>query len=274
MIVVYADELFLENFLIDYILLRLTSGLTGISAKSWRMLAASVFGSCYALAATLTRLTFLADAPFKLTVGVLMALFAFGADDRFARICLVYFALSAAFAGAVLAIQLLRSGSVWGFSTDRVRVTDILAAFGICYGVFSVVFGKIARHRVNRDLTWLTISYRGRTVTFTALIDTGNSLRDPLTGESITVCGLNTLKPLFDSRELSVLENVSDPAEALEKLGRPFQIVPCRTVSGGGFMLAFPPDEVVRDGRRGKGGLVAITRENLETADGFAALTL
>lgn len=49
--VIYADEVFLGNLIVDYLLLVSTGCLAGIRARRWRALLAAVLGGAYALAA-------------------------------------------------------------------------------------------------------------------------------------------------------------------------------------------------------------------------------
>lgn len=276
MTVVYIDELLLTNFLIDYILFLLTAKLTGTPLKRLRAVLAALLGAAYAAAAFLSGLSFLLHIVVKTTVGVLMTLIAFGGGERFLRLCLVHFAVSAAFAGAVLAASMLRGGGAV-LGPGPVDTLTLAVAFAVCYAVFKLVFQGLARRHVERQLTEISLKLGNRRAEFTALIDTGNALRDPLTGRPVTVCSLEAVSPLFDAATVRLMRETPDPVAALEKLrGAPtaFRLVPYSAVgTGRGLLLAFQPEAVKRDGKPVKNGLVAISPTGFSGGNGYAALT-
>ncbi len=272
--VIYADELFLENLVVDYALFLMTAKTTGTPLRRWRALLASALGGAYALAAALTGLEFLPGAAFKLTAGVLMAMLVFGGGERFLRLCLTYFALSAAFAGAVMAFVLLGGGAL---EPGCVSFRGLMASLALCWAVTALFFRGAARRHVSGELSELTVKLGARRVTFTALADTGNALEDPLSGQPVTVCSLEALSPLFDRDTVRILRDTPDPVEALPLLrGRSpaFRLMPYRSVGASeGLLLVFRPEELWRDGRRLKDGLIAVSVAGLVPGKGYAALT-
>jgi len=84
--------------------------------------------------------------------------------------------------------------------------------------------------------------------TLTGLRDSGNDLRDPVSGVAAAVADRAALGDLLP-RDLP-----ADPAAALAALGADapsrgrFRLLPYRTVGASGLMLAFRPDELEADG--------------------------
>lgn len=112
MTVVYVDSVFILNGVMDYLLLLVTARLAGIPLRRRRYLLAALAGAAYAVAVFLPGMGFLSAPPVKAAAGVLMALIAYGGETRLARLTLLFFALSCALAGSVLALGLLAGGSV------------------------------------------------------------------------------------------------------------------------------------------------------------------
>ena len=273
--VVYGDELFLENLLIDYILLVVTARVTGTAVKRTRAAAGAAVGGAYSLAVLLSEADILVGIVTKVAVGAIMVLTAFGGGRRYLRLCLVFIAVSAAFAGVVMAVTMIvGNGSFWDISFSL-----LAAAFAVFYGLFSLVFGEIGRHHVAGEITHLVIGCRGRRVKVTALVDTGNALYDPLTGRPVTICTLEAVSGLFDRETMAVLRSVPDPAQAISALAGkngcvPFSLVPYRALGvERGMLLAFKPETMERDGKKVKGGMVAISREDISEGNGYSALT-
>ena len=112
-------------------------------------------------------------------------------------------------------------------------------------------------------MTALTLTRKGRSVTLQALRDTGNTLRDPITGETVTV-----LSPRIGERLGLPAAVLRDPAGELVPGMR---VIPARTVGGGG-LLAAVRCECVTIGGRAAGTLVAFARENFGNGE-YQALT-
>ena len=108
--VVYLDSVFVLNGLMDYLLALCAARLAGVPLRRGRYVLAGVLGGAYAAAAFLPGLSFLAAVPAKLAAGALLALTAFGGEEKLLRLTLLFFAVSCAMAGCVLGLGLLAGG--------------------------------------------------------------------------------------------------------------------------------------------------------------------
>ena len=133
MTVVYVDSVFMLNTAMDYLLLLSAGRLAGVPLRRGRYLLAAFLGGVYAVMVFLPGAAFLAWAPVKLSAGVLMALIAYGGEEKFLRLTLLLLAVSCGMAGCVLALGLLAGSRVpvvsGVFYTDvNARVLLIAAA--------------------------------------------------------------------------------------------------------------------------------------------------
>lgn len=273
--VIYADAVFVENLVIDYVLLIAASRISGVPARRWRAAVAAAFGGVYALVCAMEPDSFLAGLFAKLTVGLLMVVAVFGLRARLLRVAIIFFGVSAAFAGAVMASFLVRGRDV--SLSSGVTFGTLMLSFAVFYALFTVVFRAAARHRVRGEIVRLTVTLRSRSVTFPALADTGNGLREPVSDLPITICSLDALASLFDPDVLAILRSCPDPVQAMEELNairvHTFFLVPYRTVGNpGGMLLAFRPDGV-RAGLRELSTLIALDAGGLDTGAGYCAVT-
>ena len=108
--IIYIDRLFFLNLALDYLIVLCSARLCGIRLRRLRYALSAVFGALYAVLSILPALGFLTLAPVKLMCGALMALIAYGGEEKPCRCCLVFFAVSALFGGAVWAISLQNGG--------------------------------------------------------------------------------------------------------------------------------------------------------------------
>ncbi len=268
--IVYIDSLFLLNFIIDYLLLLAVGKICALPRKRWRMLLGALWGAAYAVLAVLLP-RFFAMAAVKLASGAALPLIAFGTGRRAPRAVLVFFAVSAAFGGAVYAACSLGGYSGRAGLYIPVSMRVLILSFALCYALFTLVFRRAGR-RGERRIHEVSVTLDGRTARFTALYDTGNELTDPVTGESVLVAEAQALRPLLSGDAVELLTR--DPLDSFQALadlpqlrGR-LRLLPCGCVTGSGsLLLLFRPDEVRVDGRK-SGVSVAVSRAGL-SADGL-----
>ena len=281
MTVVYADSVFLLNGAMDYVLLLVTARLAGIPLKRRRYLLAAALGAVYAVAVFLPGMGFLSAFASKLAVGVLLALIAFGGEEKLLRLVLLLFAVSCAMAGCVLALGLLAGSRVPvsnGIFYTAVDARVLLVAVAAAYLVLTVVFRAAARHGLGGALVPVKVCVGGRTVQLTALYDSGNGLRDPAGGGAVLVTAPGSLDSVLPRSvgKLLTPELLRFPADLLEPLRaaapalRP-RLLPYRAVGvAGGLLLTIRADWVEVRGRLYDGAPVALSPTALGT--GYAAL--
>lgn len=274
--VLYADEFFLENLLVDYLLLMVTGKLAGIGLKRVRALAAAALGGAYALLTRLSGSALLDAWPIRIGVGLLMVLMVFGVSERVFRVSLLFFGVSAAFAGAVMAGALIRGEGLGGAYIGRVSLPALILAFAVFYALFSAVFSAVSRLRVKGSTGELTVAHRGKKVRVTALLDTGNTLRSALANRPVAVCSLEAMAPLLSYETYHVLRSTPDTAEALMKLSKAgdysFFPVPFHAVGvKSGLLPAFRPDSA-RIGGRELDIAIALAPSGVSEAQGYSAI--
>ena len=193
MTVVYLDSVFLFNALLDYLLFLSTARLAGIPLRRRRYLLCGVLGGLYAAAVFLPGGGFLTETLVKAGVGLLLALIAFGRETHFLRLTLLTVAIACALAGTVLALGLLAGQHIPNargiFYTNVNGKTLLLSASGV-YLLLTVIFRAAAAHGIRGECLPVTVCLLGQTVALTALLDTGNSLRDTA-GEPVLTAELS-----------------------------------------------------------------------------------
>lgn len=280
MTVIYVDTLFLLNALVDYLLLLCAARLAGEPLKRLRFALGAVLGGGYAVAIFLPGLGFLERPACRLVAAVLMVLAAFWGSRRLGRQVLIFFALSCAFAGGVLAISMLGGQ---GLSLNRGVIYSgmdlkivLLSAAG-CYAVLSLLLQKAVRYTsFTGELKAVRLELEDRTVELTALTDTGNTLTDPVTGQGVMVAEGERLLPLFAASQCPSVQELRDPAGALERLtgaGGHFRLLPYRAVGvDRGLLLAVRVDRAVVDGEDRGAMVVALSPTPVSDGGGYGAL--
>lgn len=281
MTVVYVDSVFVLNTLMDYLLVLSTGRLAGVPLRRKRYILAALLGGGYAVAVFLPGGGFLTAPPVKLAAGVLMALAAFGGEERFLRLTLLLFAVSSAMAGCVLGLGLLAGGGVPvvnGVFYTNVDARVLLIAAAAAYALLAVVFRASAKHGVEGRLLPVRLCAGGRAAALTALWDTGNALREPGSGAPVLVVAPGALEGVLPAgaRRFLTPEQLRSPADILEPLRqaapelRP-RLIPYRAVGmAAGLLLAVRVDWAEIGGTRYTGLTAALSPTAL--GNGYTAL--
>ncbi len=272
--VVYLDLVFFFNAVADAGALYVTARLSGLVVRWRRLLAAAVLGGTYGALCTLPPL--FPAAALQLAVAAGLVLLAFGREGAFLRRYLLFLTLSCTLGGIMLALARLPAEQG---GAAELNGWVCLAAGGACYLVLSVVFRGGARHALRGELTEGRLERSGRSAGFTALLDTGHTLTDPVTGRPVLVAHWQALDPLWSDRERAVLRRLEalGPAGALEILntleGGRFRLIPYRAVGvAGGLLLCLRVDQAVIGGETLAGLTVALSPGPVSDGGGYGAL--
>lgn len=259
---VYLDSLILLNFVLDYLLLLLTGQAAGAALCRWRMALAAALGAFYAGAVFLPGWAFLAHPLLRLCAGVVMVLIAYGTCRRLFRLTVLFFAFSAALGGGLYALSLMGI-------TVTLEPRYILLLAAIAYCLLSLASRRLARHGP-RELKRVVVHLGGRRAGLTALVDSGNTLRDPVTGAGVVVAQGERLASLLPPEA-----DFRDPCRALPALKEPgrFRLLPYRSVGvEQGLLLAVRADRVQVNGRDLGARLVALSPTPVSDGGGYDAL--
>ena len=265
--IVYADTLLLVNGLADYLLLLSAGKLCALPLRRGRMALGALWGGVYAVFAAVFPDIF-ALWTAKLFAGALAVVIAFGVERRTVRALAAFYAVAAAFGGAVYALSGLR-GEPAG-SGVPISLPVLLLSFALCYALVTLAF-RFAGRRRERRLHPVTLTLGGRELAFSALEDSGNELIDPLTGRGALIVSPKTLAPLLG-------QNTEDPVTALAPLREKypaarFRLLPCASVAAEQtLLLCFRPERITVDGAERRDLLAAVSRSELASDGEYQAI--
>lgn len=268
--IIYIDSLFFINLITDYLLCLCAGRICGLKLKRLRYLCAALLGAVYSVAVFMPRLSFLSSPLMKLAAGLSMALIAFAGEKNPFRCAFVFLAVSAAFGGTLWALGL--SDSVIG-GYKRISTKLLLSAFTICYSLGILIFRCRAKNADRRRVE-VRLRFLGREAQFMALLDTGNSLSDPLTGASVMVVSPHALKSILGENtgcfeELSPVELIEFSQNVPELKGK-LRLIPYSALGVTGTLPVFRPELLIIDGKEDKELLAAVSKS--ASGDGFEAL--
>ena len=155
----------------------------------------------------------------------------------------------------------------------------VLLSAAVCYGVLTLAFQRMGRHTaLSGELVSARLTLGERTAELTALVDTGNTLSDPVTGRPVMVAEGDSVKELLPQDCRPGPEDLRDPAGAVARLsagnckGR-FYLLPYRAVGvDRGLLLALRVDRLELDGADQGPLLVALSPTPVSDGGGYRAL--
>ena len=281
--IIYIDVLFGLNLAINYLLLLQTSRFSGVYVRRLRLLCGAALGALF------SSLLFFPDLPpalsalFKCAVCAAVTVAAFGkkCEGRLLRLCFIFCSVSFALAGVVLALAILTDSGFAvrnGVPYFNVPLRLLALSAAAAYGVLGMVFGG-GGLRPSRRTAEVEIAVQGRTLRLRALVDSGNLLRDPMTGKRVMVTGGKMLAPLFAEPVRGLVAGCGrlGADRCFEQLSAlcpgMFSLVPYKDASNGfGLILALRADSVMVDGQKQDDLLVGAAGQSIETPDGCMAV--
>ncbi len=231
------------NFCVNCLLLAGTGRMAGQGVVPGRLLCAGLLGAAYAAGCLTPGFQFLGALHWRLISLTLMSLIAFGPEKSGWKAGGIFALLTMALGGMAMVVG---QGRGWAMPLCAVGVRLL--------GQFSL------SGRQERRLLPVEISGRGKTVRLTALQDTGNELRDPVTGERVLVIGGGSAQQLTGL----TVQQLRQPLETLTHAPIPgLRLIPFHSVGAeNGLLLAmrFPR---VKIGEKECPGIVAFAPQQL-----------
>lgn len=254
MLRIFVDLVMALNFLVDLLLILGTNRLAGYPAGMKRGVAAALLGGLYGGICMVPGFRFLGNALWRLVSLVLMAVLAFGWNRSSLQRGAVFVLLSMALGGLALG---LGDGTFW------MLVLSAGAVWLLCRISFRGSLG--IREYVPVELNW-----EGKKVSLIALRDTGNTLRDPLTGEQVLVAGADVGQELLGLTEHQLLH----PVETLASGPLPgLRLIPYQAVGQPGGMLLALRFRDAKIGKNVESPLVAFAPQVLAKGEAYRMLT-
>ncbi len=241
---VYADVLLVINLFVNYALLLCSSLIMKSSASRWRVLLGAAIGAFYGLVIFLPDLPSAAELFLRLGVSALIVFSTFGYKNlrSFLRCFFTFFAVSFAFGGIMLVLWVTVAPIGMVYNNGAVYFDIDLAVLAVStvvsFAVVTLIAHFSARRAPREAVALVKVSYKGQTVSSTALIDTGNSLCESFSGYPVALGEYDVLEKIIPRSVSEYLhgENITPSPD--------LRLVLHKTVSGTGVLPVFKPDYI------------------------------
>lgn len=252
---VYADVLVALNILLTYILIVASRVICKAPTNKWAVLLASIVGGVSSLVIFYENGGVLFSCLYKIITGGVIVGVAFLPKSLkiFIKNILAFFGVSLLFGGTMFALEftlhpkhiMFYNGTVY----FDIGIAYLVASVLVIYGIFLLADYLITKHNTKGGKCEIEIAYNDFSVNINALVDTGNTLTDGVTGKPVIIAELSSVSPLFTRREMMFFKS-ADFENIPESLNKSFRLIPCKTVTGTSLLKAFTPTFVkIKEGK-------------------------
>lgn len=249
---IYVDVLIFVNFIISLLLIKACDSLLRNKAKAIRIILASFVCSLSSLAIFIPPIGFWLNLLLKLTTAFVVTICAFGIKNikKLLINCTAFFLISISFAAIMMAVWMAISPAIMTVSNGSVYfdVSPIVLIVGSlgCYGVITLLEKLFAKRLPNEMCFDILVTVNGITVKIPAMLDTGNTLTDPISGCPVIVAQYDALKPLMgrDNSTKAIWINGGNAASQVlsSDWKRRYRCISFSSVGGSGLLSGFKPD--------------------------------
>lgn len=253
---VYLDIILIENLCMNYIILYATAFVMKLKIKHIRLLLSALTGGLYAVLTYMQIIKMYSTMIMKIILSFSMVYLAFAPKNIKAMLkeVISFYLVSFIFGGCAFALLYF------------IKPQDILMANGVYIGSYPLkiallggIIGfiilnialKNIKHRVNKKalIYQAEIEIEGKKLTVKAMLDTGNLLKDPITGVPVIIVEKDKLYEIIPGRILNHTEKIIGGDweicnEETEYRAR-FRVIPFSSIGKqNGMLLGFKADKI------------------------------
>jgi stage II sporulation protein GA (sporulation sigma-E factor processing peptidase) len=288
---IYADVIFLENLIMNYLILWSTARLTRYSYSKVKLVIASVLGAVYAVLSYFPEYSYMVSFFMKVLFSILIVIVAYTPAYFHLLIKLtgIFYIVSFVFGGAAFGLFYFINGlslTSNGISFIKDFPIKILAAAIIIAYITIKYSWDYIQHRIKRErlIVRVEMNFDKKQLGLDALIDTGNSLRDPITNVPVMITEYSMIRELLPEDIQKIFEqsgendlNAIAEIMSISKWATRFRIIPFKSLGrDNGMLVGFKPDVITifDSDRRIKLSniIIAIYRKNLSRDGEYSAL--
>jgi len=230
--ILYIDDYFLLNFLMDLTAVLFTSRILSEKIKGVRLFAAALLGGLWSVIPLLFSFPAWGQILFAALGLPLLPLtaFSFRGKRRFGFSVLFFFAGSLFLGGAVEAVYFFTARF-----TEKRKITFLVFAFLIALSAtFWELWGKGMKRRMETGVVSFTFSRKERKMSLYGLVDSGSLLKEPISGDPVVIVKASQAAPLFGAEELQRAASGTLPG---------FLAIPMKTAAGTRILFGFRPEK-------------------------------
>lgn len=272
---IYIEIVLIENLCMNYIILFATGFILKVKLHHIRMILSALIGGIYAILGYMQVFQIYSNMLLKILLSICMVYIAFFPKGIKALLkhLIMFYLVSFVFGGCAFALLyfvkpediFMINGVYIGTYPVKIALLGGIVGFIITYIAFKVVKSRIGKKSILYDIEikigenemkqknledkGVKEHQKGDSIKMKAMLDTGNGLKDPITGVPVIVVEKERLSGFLPEEILNHTEDIikGDWSNLEENLGyrARFRIIPFQSIGKqNGMLLGFKVDEV------------------------------
>lgn len=214
-ITIYLDVIFLENVIMNSIILYAAAIILKIKTKFIRIFISSIIGSIYAIILYITNLKIYTSIISKILLSIIMVYVAYNPQNvkKLWKQILIFYLTSFVFGGVALyLIYVIKPQDILienGMFIGEYVLKVIMLAAIVAYFVIKISL-KIIKTKFSPKDMYCKIKFKlnGKEVETKAMIDTGNLVKEPITNTPVIIVESSLLYDVLPKEILNNLDNI------------------------------------------------------------------
>ena len=211
----YIDIVIIENLIMNYIILYATGIVTKVKMKKTRVLISSLIGAIFVAIQYVTKLKIYSNIIVKTILSILMIFIAFNPQKikQLGKQLILFYLTTFTFGGvATYLIYVIKPQDIIiknGMYTGTYILKTVF--LGAIIGSIIIIIGfKLAKNKITKkDMFCVTkIKINGKEIELKTMMDTGNMLKEPISGNPVMVVEKNSLYNIIPKEILNNIENI------------------------------------------------------------------
>ena len=250
---VYLDIVLLENIVINYVILFTTGAINKIKTKVINLCLASFIGAIYAVLSFTSTLQIYEGVTIKILLSIAMVYIAYRPEKikLLFRQLMLFYLVSFAFGGTAFALLyfirpqdiLLKNGLLIGTYPIKIAFLGAFLGFTVVH-----VASKGIKNKINkRDMFCnVEINIENKMINVKAMIDTGNLLKEPITGIPVVVIETSKLRGTLPEEVIEKADDIINGNIGIieDKYAKRLRVIPFTSLGKqNGMLLGIKADE-------------------------------
>ena len=252
---IYVDIVLLENLCMNYIILFSTAYILKLKIKHLRIFLSSLLGAVYAILAYANIIPMYTSVITKIILSICMIYIAYYPKHikGLLKELIVFYLVSFALGGCAFALlYIVRPQDIFmvdgvyiGTYPLKIALLGEITGFIITYVAFKVVKSRVTKNEI---IYKVIVKFDEKELETNVMLDTGNMLKDPISGEAVVLIEKQKLYEIMPKNLLDNIEKVLGgefKEEQEVKYRTRLRIIPFTSVGKqNGMMLGIKVDEV------------------------------
>ena len=212
---IYIDVIIVENLIMNYIILYATGTISKVKISYLRIFCSSLIGAIYDITEYTFKLNIYSNIIIKTILSVIIIYLAFNPQNlkKMCKQLIIFYVTTFTFGGiATYLIYVLKPQNIiikngMYVGTYVLKVIFIGAIIGTI--ILFIAFKQVKSKITKKDMICkIKIKINGKEKTLDAMVDTGNMLKEPITGTPVAVVERTSLYDLLPKEILNNTESI------------------------------------------------------------------